>query len=83
MGNARIKLDVKAQETPKFRLDKWKIGNCTWCGISLKDSYDYIICQKRHPFASKGLFLCKDCAKKCKTCGKYFCPKHIDNHKCK
>jgi len=26
--------------------------------------------------------LCEDCAKKCKICGKYFCPEHLENHKC-
>ncbi len=26
--------------------------------------------------------LCSNCAHKCKHCGKYFCPKHILNHKC-
>ena len=25
--------------------------------------------------------LCKECSKKCKRCGKHFCPKHIDKHK--
>jgi len=30
-----------------------------------------------------GYRLCKDCAKKCKKCGKSFCPKHIKKHKCK
>ena len=27
--------------------------------------------------------LCRDCAKKCEGCGKHFCPKHINKHKCK
>lgn len=26
--------------------------------------------------------LCEECAKKCEKCGKYYCPKHIGNHKC-
>ncbi len=30
-----------------------------------------------------GYRLCKDCSNKCKKCGKYFCSKHINNHKCK
>ncbi len=26
--------------------------------------------------------LCKDCAKKCQKCGKYYCPKHLKKHEC-
>ena len=26
--------------------------------------------------------LCEECAKKCKKCGKYFCPEHLKKHKC-
>ena len=27
--------------------------------------------------------LCKNCSKKCKKCGKFYCPEHIKNHDCK
>jgi len=27
--------------------------------------------------------LCSKCMKVCKSCGKVFCSKHINNHKCK
>ncbi len=26
--------------------------------------------------------LCSKCTKKCKDCGKYFCPDHLKNHNC-
>lgn len=31
----------------------------------------------------KGVLVCSDCAKKCKKCGKIYCPNHIKNHSCK
>jgi|SRR3989344_7321534 len=56
---------------------------CVYCGKKIKKSI--AVC-------SSGMFghwqnkfyryLCKDCAKKCKECGRYFCPKHIKNHNC-
>lgn len=44
-------------------------------------------CGKKEVFANCQALMCRkplcgDCAKKCKSCGKYFCPKHIGNHKC-
>lgn len=62
------------------------IANCTWCGSSLKfdkenNRYKWTNCQGLH-LTWKGKILCEECAKKCKKCGQYFCPKHINNHKC-
>ncbi|MBI2129437.1 hypothetical protein HYU07_04310 [Candidatus Woesearchaeota archaeon] len=42
---------------------------CAWDAQRLM--YDW---QKTH--------LCKDCAKKCRKCGKYFCLEHLKKHKC-
>jgi len=52
---------------------------CRHCGKDLR---------KTTPFAHCSNFwcgkpLCKECTKKCKRCGKYYCPKHIKTHNCK
>ena len=78
------------KEKAKAGLSPVQIGNqtiwiqkrCSWCGKKVKNKEKDFICQGSHIF-SKGKYLCKGCAKKCKKCGKYFCPKHINNHKCK
>ncbi|MFH1310783.1 MAG: hypothetical protein ABIH65_00050 [Nanoarchaeota archaeon] len=60
--------------------------NCTFCGKHLpmkNGSLEFFRCQNTFHLFGKGMFICKDCATKCKKCGKYFCPKHINNHKCK
>ena len=62
------------------------ILNCTWCGAPLKldkknNRYKWINCQKFH-ILTKGTILCEKCAKKCKKCKRYFCPNHINNHRC-
>jgi len=51
-----------------------ELVGCDYCGKLENHSK----CQKS--FCNK--ILCKDCAKKCKKCGKFFCPKHINNHGC-
>ena len=68
--------------------DKFTYGlvlNCTWCGfpLKLKESIvKYVKCQSGPLLHGKGFLICQSCAKQCKNCGKYFCPKHISKHKC-
>lgn len=51
---------------------------CSNCGKKAE-----VICQKKTIFSNCEKALCSDCAKKCKRCGKYFCDKHLNNHKCR
>lgn len=61
---------------------------CINCGRFIKKPFS--ICSKEevrwtptHPMILKQYrYLCKDCSKKCKECGKYFCPIHLKDHKC-
>ena len=71
--------------------EKSECDNCGRKGIKIyaKCQYTGVMGQKCVPnnFFSKYLWavtkkLCKDCAKKCKSCGMFFCLKHINNHKC-
>jgi len=54
--------------------EQTKLSECGYCG----KLENYSKCQKL--FCDK--ILCKDCAKKCKKCGRFFCPKHINSHGC-
>ena len=40
------------------------------------------VCRGNRPFALS-MNLCRDCASQCKDCKKFYCPKHINKHKCK
>ena len=67
---------------------------CQWCGRVIKYK-ERIICQGNHTLhlftlligrlteKLTGRIICKKCAAKCKKCRRYYCPKHIDDHKCK
>ena len=63
------------------------IVNCLWCGNLLNfdkknNRYKWIVCQGKLHWFNKGLILCDSCAKKCKKCNRFFCPKHIEKHRC-
>lgn len=63
---------------------------CSYCGKGLDKNEVKAKCSSLMGLHSNqtfihefiGQILCKDCAKKCKKCGKYFCPKHINKHYC-
>jgi hypothetical protein len=73
---------------PSFGGWNWpKIFNCTLCGKQFKldkkeNKYKWVNCQGNFHWAGKGLFICEQCAKKCKKCKRYYCPKHTKKHKC-
>jgi hypothetical protein len=52
---------------------------CSTCKSQIKNP---IICSENswHWFG-KGI-MCKKCAKKCQTCKKFFCLKHLKKHSC-
>lgn len=84
MGYWKEKQKYEESKTKRRMITEYsvpKLNNCTWCGATLKDHYAYIICQKHH-FLNLRRCLCEKCAKKCPKCDKFFCPKHIKNHKC-
>lgn len=73
------------EENSKYPFFNGPVKNCTWCGTPFKikgSLVEYFKC-KGSILGHKGLFLCEKCAKRCKGCGKYFCPKHLEKHKCK
>jgi len=82
-----------SKQSVKKPLPAIQFTKCGYCGKNLncKDGiYESIKCQGKHgwfsiiPFKKLAKnFICQDCAKKCSKCGKYFCPEHINNHKCK
>ncbi len=51
---------------------------CSSCGKRTE-----IICQSKSIMGNCEKALCSDCAKKCKSCGKHFCSRHIHKHKCR
>lgn len=55
------------------------IYSCRTCGRNYKLS-EGANC-KKVLCIRKGL--CPNCIRICKKCNKVFCPKHIDNHRCK
>lgn len=63
---------------------------CTFCGkrtkivASCQHTSFLGSCGKYYDFDEFTLVnkLCKTCARRCKDCKKYFCPKHIEKHKC-
>ncbi|MDO8741388.1 MAG: hypothetical protein Q7J54_07525 [Candidatus Woesearchaeota archaeon] len=62
---------------------KQKQQFCGNCGKFMKESF--AICaedQRKLMYDWQRTFLCKDCAKKCNKCGKYYCPTHLKKHKC-
>ena len=51
---------------------------CNYCGVIFLGGGGR--CQSLHWV--QGDRLCPECARKCAKCGKIYCPKHINNHKC-
>ena len=75
------------QVTPNLPTGVRIIVNCLWCGAPLKfdkknNRYKWINCQGKLHWLRKGIILCEKCAKRCKKCGRNYCPKHIEKHKC-
>ena len=56
-----------------------KTDICAYCGSHVGKDKIKAKCMK----ALCLKWLCSKCAKRCKKCGKMFCPKHIKKHKCK
>lgn len=73
-----------------------KSKKCDYCGKNTENiiancQYEGFLGSTCHPKISgyiqlvsvnTSTRLCKDCAKKCNKCGKYFCPTHLKKHKC-
>lgn len=57
-----------------------KNRSCIHCGKIFKDKTSGAICKD---FWCGNSRVCDDCMKKCKVCGKIFCPKHFNKHKIK
>jgi len=73
MGYYKEKLEYE-KENKEICNDCGSMGNirAKCCG-STKSLFGKIECER---------VMCKNCAKKCKICKKYFCSSHIDNHNC-
>ncbi len=74
----------KVQAVHPLQYSDATILNCTWCGSPYKVDKKImkrIICQGFH-LSMIGRIICEQCAEKCEGCEKYFCPKHINKHKC-
>lgn len=87
-----IEEDVEANEVEENVNKEDKFENeksCDYCGkegIKIHATCQYkgflgSVCRGQKPF-SISTDLCKDCAKQCKKCSKFFCQTHIGNHKC-
>lgn len=86
------------EEKAKYEKERLSLMNqvmqswhCNHCGEAVKKLKAACSCSGalsfKH-FLSGNLYtgkyeLCSNCAKKCKDCGRYFCPKHINNHTCR
>jgi len=75
------------EEKREYEEERNKISKCSFCG---KFGDIKAVCNGFHIFdgvmlnTHEQVFpLCSDCAKKCKKCRKYFCKKHIKNHRCR
>lgn len=80
----RYEQEIEKHKYPLFNNKPLK--NCTWCGsfFSIKGGVLKVFkCQGTLLHFLEGSYTCEKCCEKCKKCGKYFCPKHIDKHKCK
>lgn len=86
------------EEKRKYEDLKHTIQECTFCGKQGKMlascQYSSFMglnpCGKRRSqIVKEGIEfeiinqLCRECAKKCKKCSKFYCPDHIKKHKCK
>ena len=65
------------------------MSKCAYCGKVLSKGEVVAKCSSAvSHFLTRDLFsigdpLCKDCAKKCPKCNKFYCPKHLETHTCK
>lgn len=71
----------------KLKQEQNLSGKCDFCGKITKQLK--AVCSKGHIKSIQSFCgipedygLCSDCAKKCKKCNKYFCPKCIKKHRC-
>lgn len=71
-----MKIQKEHMKIEKEILSGKRKTDCGYCGNVCKVNATCsrsIIC---------GKYLCSSCASKCENCNKFYCPKHLLNHKC-
>ncbi|MDP2925212.1 MAG: hypothetical protein Q8N99_02455 [Nanoarchaeota archaeon] len=77
--NEVIKEEERRAKTRRFIEDLKAKDFCSNCGKRTQ-----VVCKNHSAWIGDcGTALCFDCVEKCKNCRKYFCSKHIYNHKCR
>ena len=89
-AKAKIKGKGNSKEIKlSFGQSEEEENECTNCGR--KNIKVYAKCQYKGLMGNRCIGgssawvitnLCKDCANQCKDCKKFYCPKHINKHRC-